>query len=84
MKLRGLPPRPFHAEEVDGGAFAGILAALFADFSHTGDHVGDIVEKLVGVAEIDAPRQRQQERASDGRCQAQRSPRRGQHRCPEP
>ena len=44
LKLRGLPPRPLHAEEVDGGAFAGVLATLLADFSHAGDDIGDIVE----------------------------------------
>jgi len=41
LKLRGLPPCSFHAEEVDGGAFAGVLAALFADFSDTGNDIGD-------------------------------------------
>jgi len=50
-------PRPsacsFHAEEVDGGAFAGVLAALFADFSDTGNDIGDVVEELIGMAEID-------------------------------
>ena len=52
LKLCRLPPRPFHSEEVDSGAFAGILAPLLADFSHTGNDIGDIVEELVGVAEI--------------------------------
>jgi hypothetical protein len=44
---------PFYSEEIDRGAFAGILAPLLADFAHTGNDIGDIVEELVGVSEID-------------------------------
>ena len=58
LKLPGLPPRALHAEQIDGGQFGGIHALLLADLRHAGIDIGDIVEELVGEAEIDAGRPR--------------------------
>ena len=56
LKFPSLPPRTVDAEQIDGGELAGIHAPLLADLGHPGNDIGDVVEKLIGEAEIDACR----------------------------